>query len=55
MSFNVSKTKSKIISFSSVRDTPNYILNGSVLDHVDYKILGCYTAIKLQVQQPYIK
>jgi len=39
MSFNISK--SKIISFNSVGDTPNYTLNGSVLDHVDStKYLG---------------
>ena len=31
--FNISK--SKIISFNSVGDTPGYMLNGSVLDHVD--------------------
>jgi len=33
MSFNI--FKSKIISFNCVVDTPNYILNGSVLYHVN--------------------
>ena len=39
MSFNISK--SKITSITSVGDTRGYMLNGSVLDHVDStKYLG---------------
>ena len=33
MLFNISK--SEVISFNSVGDTPGYMWNGSVLDHVD--------------------